>query len=220
MRQGTTPAIPMRTQFVTDPDLCRKRGLVEIAIAAMRGGIDLVQLRDPSAKGRSLLADALALKAALAGTPTRLIINDRPDIAMAVDAAGVHVGQSDLPVTVVRALIGPDRIIGLSVSSLSDLDNVPWEAVDYLGVGPVFGPGVKQNAAATIGLGMLQAIARAARCPVVAIGGVSVATVQACLDHGASGVAVVSAIASADDPEAAARSIAETVDHHHERAQS
>jgi thiamine-phosphate pyrophosphorylase len=205
----------MRTQFVTDPELCRQRGLVETASAAMRGGIDLVQLRDPFAKGKSLLSDAFALKAALAGTPTRLIVNDRPDIAIAVDAAGVHVGQSDLPATVVRSLIGPGRIIGLSVSSMADLQNVPWDVVDYLGVGPVFGPGVKQNAAATIGLDALQAIARAARCPVVAIGGVSVATVQDCLNRGASGVAVVSAIASASDPEAAARAIAETVARHH-----
>lgn len=207
-------ASDLAVQFVTDARLCRARGLVETVQAAMRGGVSLVQLRDHEAKGGALLQDALALKAALAGSATRLMINDRPDIALATGAAGVHVGQADLPVAVVRQLIGPAAIVGLTVSTPDDLAGVPWDLVDYLGVGPVFGPGVKQNAAPTIGLAGLTDIVRGARCPVIAIGGVGLSNVADCLKAGATGVAVVSAIASADDPEAASRMIVETVRHH------
>lgn len=208
MNRAVFAASDLDLQFVTDRNLCAGRGVVETAILAAAGGAKLVQLRDPLAKGRRLLDEALALKAALAGTPARLIINDRPDIALAAGAAGIHVGQDDLPVEAARALVGPDVIIGLTISTLEDLAGVPWDLIDYIGVGPVFSPGVKQNAKPVIGLPGLSAVARQARVPVIAIGGVAIGNVASCLDAGAQGVAVVSAIAAAADPQAATRAIA------------
>jgi thiamine-phosphate pyrophosphorylase len=193
--------------FVTDPDLCARHGVVATALAAVRGGATLVQLRDPAASGRALYESARALVQALAPAGIPLIVNDRPDVALAAGAAGVHVGQSDLPVPVVRQLIGPDMILGLSITD-AQLADVPWELVDHIGAGPVFATSTKADAAPAMGIAGLKAICDAAPCPVVAIGGIGMTQVAACITAGAAGVAVVSAIASAPDPEEAARQLA------------
>lgn len=198
----------LRLVMVTDPELCRRRGVVATAAAAVAGGATMVQLRDPHAPGRTLYELAAALLDALDGTGVPLVVNDRPDVALAVGAAGVHLGQADLPVPPVRALAGPAFLIGLSVSRPDELAEVrTWPAgtVDYLGVGPVHPTGTKPDAAAPLGLGGLRAVADASPVPCVAIGGIDEERAAAALSHGAVGVAVVSAICAADDPEAAAR---------------
>lgn len=197
--------------FVTDPVLCAARGVVETALAAVQGGATLVQLRDPQANGRALFETARALVAALRPTGVSLIVNDRPDIALAAGAAGVHVGQGDLPAAVVRQLLGPEAIIGLSITDPAQLAAVPWDCVDHLGAGPVFTTATKADAAPAMGLAGLAAVCAQARCPVVAIGGIGLAEAAACIQAGASGVAVVSAIATATDPAAVTRQLARTV---------
>lgn len=197
--------------FVTDPVLCAARGVVQTALAAVAGGATLVQLRDPQANGRALFETASALVAALRPTGVPVIINDRPDIALAAGAAGVHVGQGDLPASIVRQLLGPDAIVGLSITEAGQLADVPWDCVDHLGAGPVFSTATKADAAPAMGLPGLTAICARARCPVVAIGGIGLAEAAACIQAGAAGVAVVSAIAAAPDPIEASRRLASAV---------
>ena len=206
------PAIDLSVYYVTDAPLSARLGLIETAIAAARGGATLVQLRDPLAKAGLLVEQGRALVAAMAPFGVPVIINDRPDVALAVGAAGVHVGQGDLPPIVARAILGPHAIIGLSITHPDEMAHVPWDVVDHLGVGPVVSRGVKPDATEPMGFAGLAACIRLSRRPVVAIGGMSAAAVAPALAAGADGVAVVAAIAGTDDPEAAARALRAAVD--------
>ena len=186
--------------LVLDPDLCGSPcAMVRTARLAAEHGATVVQLRAPNWKKRQWLNTARELKAVLAPLGVPLIINDHVDIALAVDADGVHVGQADLPVAEVRRLIGPGKLIGLSVTNAAQLAAVP-EGVDYLGIGPVYPTGTKLDAAAVIGLPRFGDLVAASRWPVVAIGGINAGNCTPLFEVGARGVAVVSAICGQDDP--------------------
>ena len=133
-------------------------------------------------------------------------------VSSAAGAQGVHVGQDDVPPALARTLMGPDAIVGLSTTSVDQVRRVPWNLIDHVGVGPVFGPGVKTDANPTIGLNGLKECVELAPKPVVAIGGVSQAGAADCIAMGAAGVAVVSAIAGREDPRAAAADLRRIVD--------
>jgi thiamine-phosphate pyrophosphorylase len=197
--------------LVTDKDLAGPRGVIETVRAAIDGGVTLVQLRDPDGKTRAMVDTAAALLEILRPRGIPLIINDRVDVALAVDADGVHVGQSDMRTDQVRGLIGPDRILGLSVSTFEELAADDLGPVDYLGIGPIFATATKPNAAAPIGFEGLAAMVAQSRLPVVAIGGVKVEHVEPTLAAGADGLAIVSAIMAASDPAAAARDFADRI---------
>lgn len=190
---------------ITDRGLAGPRGILAVTEAAVRGGATLVQLREPHAPGRRLVEEARALVALLRPLGIPLLINDRVDVALAADADGVHVGQSDMAPADARALLGPDRILGLSITELADLDRSDLAGVDYLGVGPVFGTRTKPDAAPPMGLAGLSAVRAASRLPIVAIGGIGPKEAGPVRAAGADGVAIVSAIMAADDPEAATR---------------
>ena len=146
-------SLDLSLYLVLDPDLCGgPAGMVRTARLAAENGATVVQLRAPTWKKRQWLETALELKAVLAPLGVPLIINDHIDIALAVDADGVHVGQADLPAAVVRQLIGPDKWLGLSVTNAEQLAAVPYEAVDYLGIGPAYPTGTKLDAAPVVGL--------------------------------------------------------------------
>ena len=140
-----------------------------------------------------------------------LIVNNRLDVAVAAGADGAHVGQSDTPVAEARARLGPDAILGLSITDPAQLAGLDEEAVDYLGVGPVFPTGTKPDAAPPIGLDGLRACRSLTALPIVAIGGIGPGNAADVIRAGADGVAVVSAIAGADEPETVARELAEIV---------
>lgn len=197
--------------LVADAASCAPRGLAEVVQAAVRGGVGCVQLREKNLPTREFVARASMLKALLAASPVRvpLIINDRLDVALACGADGVHVGQSDMPPEVVRRWM-PEAIIGLSVESLEDARAVAERGlpVDYLGVSPVFATPTKTDTAPPLGLDGLAAIRGLTRLPLVAIGGIGPGNAAAVLAAGADGLAVVSAICGADDPEAAAARLA------------
>lgn len=197
--------------LVTDAHLCGPRGIVETAIAAASGGATIVQLRDPHAPTRRLVEEARALVEALRAYQVPLIVNDRVDVALASGAAGVHVGQSDMAPGDVRALLGPDAIVGLSVGSDAELARSDLAPVDYVGIGPVNGTATKQDAGAAIGIDGFAAFRPKIALPAVAIGGVKAEHAAALMRAGADGVAVVSAICGAEDPVAAAREIAAEV---------
>lgn len=200
--------------LVTDRRLAGPRGVFETVTRAVAGGVTIVQLRDPDAPIRQLVGEARALKQLLAPLGIPLMINDRVDVALAVDADGVHVGQADMDPRDVRRLIGPDKIIGLSVGSLDEYEAsaATLAAVDYLGTGPVRATSTKTDAGAAIGLTGLSAVIGLTRLPVVAIGGVDHTIAGACIRTGAKGVAVVSAIMAAGDPAAAANALRREID--------
>lgn len=204
----------LRLYLVTDRRLSGERGVVATVEAAIAGGVTLVQVRSPDVFGRSFVEEARALKALLKPHGIPLIVNDRIDVALASDADGIHVGQSDIDPADVRAMLGPDRIIGLSVHSETE-----WQAsqgsirsVDYLGVGPAYATSTKQNAASAIGPGGIARLVGISHLPLVAIGGIGPSNAAEVMASGVDGIAVVSAIMAASDPAAAARDLRKTVD--------
>jgi thiamine-phosphate pyrophosphorylase len=199
-----TLADQLRLCLVTDRDMSRGRPLVEVVAAAVRGGATTVQLREKSATTREFLAEALALKALLAPLRIPLVINDRVDIALAVEADGVHVGQKDMPVERVRAMLGPGRIIGLSITNADQLARPDAAFADYLGMGPLYAQSTKPDASTPLGVDGFRRLRAGTHKPVVAIGGLKVDNSGPVLSAGADGLAVVSAIVGADDVEAAA----------------
>lgn len=190
--------------LVTDRSLANGRSLAGIVAAAVKGGVTMVQLRDKTASTRAFIEDARALKALLAPPRVPLLVNDRIDVALAAGADGAHVGQADMPVALVRKLLGPKAIVGLSITQSAEARAEDIEFADYLGVGPIFPQLTKPDAAPTLGLEGLAEIRRITSKPIVAIGGVTAANVRAVRLAGADGVAVVSAIMGAQDPMAAA----------------
>lgn len=199
----------LRLCLVTDRDLSRGRPLLEIVAAAVRGGATMVQLREKNASTRLFVEEARALKQMLAPLGVALAINDRLDVALAVGADVLHVGQSDMRVEDVRRIAGEKLAVGLSITCEQDMLRADAQAADYLGVGPIFAQNTKPDATPPLGVEGLRALVKHARKPVIAIGGLTAANSAAVLAAGADGLAVVSAIVAADDPESATREFAE-----------
>jgi len=197
-----------RLCLVTDRDIAGDRSLIDIVAAAVQGGVTMVQLREKTATTREFLEAARALKALLAPLGVPLVINDRVDIALAVDAEGVHVGQTDMPVDQVRALAGP-RIIGLSITNAEQMSRDDARKVDYLGVGPLYLQQTKANASTPLGVEGFRRLRAMSEKPVMAIGGLKADNSAPVIAAGANGLAVVSGIIGAPDPAAAARRFAD-----------
>lgn len=193
--------------LVTDPALVRGRPLEAVVAAAVDGGATLVQLRDKTADTGALIATAARLLDVLRPRGVPLVINDRVDVALAVGADGVHVGQSDMPAATVRRLLGEHAIVGLSVTREAELAAVDPAVVDYLGVGPVFATATKADAAAPLDDAAIRRIVAASRLPTVGIGGIHAGNAGRPRALGLDGIAVVSAVCAAADPGAAARSL-------------
>ncbi len=205
------PAIDLSLYLVTDRSLSLNRPLEEVVEAAVKGGVTVVQLREKDCSSRTFFDLAMQLKKVLAPYQVPLIINDRLDIALACDAEGLHIGQSDLPYPVARKLLGKDKIIGLSVESLEDaLAANAWD-VDYIGLSPVFSTPTKTDTAPALGLEGVRAITRISRHPSVGIGGIHLDNAASILQAGANGIAVVSALMSAADPRESARLLRERI---------
>ena len=198
--------------LVTDRPLSAGRDIIQIVAQAVAGGVTMVQLREKTCSTREFTALARQLKLLLRPHGVPLIINDRVDVALAADADGVHIGSSDMLYEDVRRLIGYQKIIGLSVESLQDIDPANALDVDYIGISPVYATPTKTDTAQPFGLeGLREAVARSVH-PTVAIGGMNAATIGDIMAAGADGVAVVSAIVSADSPEKAAQQLKHIID--------
>lgn len=190
--------------LVTDRALCMGRSLTEIVAAAVAGGVSMVQLREKQISSRDFVELARAVKRVLEPSGVPLIINDRMDIAMIVEAEGLHIGQSDISYADARRIMGKDAIIGLSVENINQaLECRDW-GVDYVGASPVFGTPTKIDTASELGLEGLHEVKQLVDCPVVAIGGINGGNIADVVRAGADSVAVVSAICSAVDPRKAA----------------
>ena len=196
----------LHLHLVTDSALCGPRGILAVVEAAVRGGVTCVQLREKSLDTRAFVERARALKAWLLPLGVPLLINDRVDVALACGADGVHVGQNDMAPEDVRRLM-PRGLIGLSVESLAQLDAAERAPVDYYGISPVFATRSKHDAAPALGLEGVRAIRAGTRRPLVAIGGIDASNAAQVMAAGADGLAVVSALCSSADPEAAARDL-------------
>ncbi|QLK24701.1 thiamine phosphate synthase [Natrinema zhouii] len=203
-----------RTYLVTQASLSGDRTTPEIVRAAIDGGVDAVQLREKETSARSRYELGLELRELTAEAGVDLIVNDRVDIARAIDADGVHVGQSDLPVAVARELLGSDAIIGCSTSTVAEAREAEAEGADYLGVGAVYETSSKDVDEGTDGIGpeRIAAIADAVSIPIVGIGGITADNARPIVEAGAAGVAVISAITAAPDPAAATESLATAVE--------
>jgi thiamine-phosphate pyrophosphorylase len=193
--------------LVTDRGLGRGRPTLEIVKAAVAGGVTCVQLREKTGSTREFLAEALILKAFLGPRGIPLIVNDRLDVALAADADGVHLGQSDMPLDFARRIAGGSLIIGVSAESPAEAEEAARGGADYIGVSPVFATPTKTDTKAPFGLEGLAATRRRVRIPLVGIGGLNAANAAEVIRCGADGVAVVSAIVAAEDPERAAREL-------------
>lgn len=203
MRPPFDPAL----YLVTDTGLCLPRAVADVVRAAVAGGVTAVQVRDKLASRRDLLALTRAVQEAVADRPdVRVVVNDAVDVALLAGADGVHVGQTDLPAEDVRRLIGPGRLLGLSVESADDLATalrLPPGTVDLVGLSPVWATPTKPEAGGGLGLDAVRDMARAAQAGgllAVAIGGIDADRVADVAATGVDGVCVVSAVCAAPDP--------------------
>lgn len=197
--------------LVTDRGLSRGRSTLEILQGAVRGGVTCVQLREKNCLIRDFIEQADSIKAYLRAHDIPLIINDRLDVAQAVGANGVHLGQSDMPLNVAREILKDSMIIGISAESLGDAIEAEKGGADYIGVSPIYATPTKTDTAPPLGLEGLREIRNAVRIPLVGIGGLTIDNAGEVIKHGADGVAVVSAIVSATDPELATKELLKTV---------
>ena len=191
--------------LVTDRACCGARGVEEVVSAAIAAGVTLVQLRDKNIDARPMLALGRRLLELLRPAGIGLIVNDRIDVALALDAAGVHIGQQDMPYAEARRQLGPTKIIGVSVGSESEARQAAGWDVDYVGVGPVYPTATKPDAGMALGADETARLARISGHRAVAIGGIDVTNAAALYAASLEGVAVISAICAAPDPGAAAR---------------
>lgn len=202
----------LRLYLVTDQACTGGRTLTDVVAAAVQGGVTCVQLREKHLSTRDFLEQALALKTLLAPHQIPLVINDRIDIALACGAQGVHLGQSDMPVTQARHLLPPDVFIGWSVECMEDVLRSASLPVDYLGISPIHATLTKTDTHAPWGLDGLRQVRAATSVPLVAIGGIHVSNARDVLAAGADGLAVVSALCAAPDPCASAQALRQLFD--------
>ncbi|MGF1700798.1 thiamine phosphate synthase [Photobacterium makurazakiensis] len=172
---------------------------------AVAGGVTMVQLREKHGDVREFIQRAMVVKALLLDTGVPLIINDRVDVALAVDADGIHLGQSDMPPAIARRLIGDDKILGLSVENEKQLVQAQSLPVDYLGLSAIFPTPTKKDTVYAWGIDGLAKAVESSRLPLVAIGGINESNIKAVADTGTAGIALVSAICHAASPEKASK---------------
>lgn len=195
----------LRLYLVTERGMLRGRDLTDVVMQAVEGGVTMVQLREKDISTREFIELAQALKSVLMRMRVPFIINDRVDVALAVDADGVHIGQSDMPYDIARRMLGSDKIIGLSVENFAEIEEANRLDVDYIGVSPVFATPTKTDTAMPFGLDGLREAVRRSLHPSVAIGGINKSNFRSVLSTGTNGIAVVSAIMDSDNPREASR---------------
>ena len=202
----------LKLYLVTDRGLAGDRAIEDIVRESVKGGVTMVQLREKNIATRDFITLALKLKEILKPSGVSLVINDRVDVAMAADADGVHIGQSDMPYAMARELLGASKIIGLSVENFDQIEEANKLDVDYIGISPVFATPTKTDTAEPFGLEGLKKAVRMSVHPTVAIGGMNENTAADVMACGTDGIAVVSAIVCAPDPAEASRRLRHLTD--------
>lgn len=184
---------------ILDPSVRPDRPLRDVLKAAARAGASLFQYRNKAASMKDAYAEALALRKLAAELDVTFIVNDRCDLALAVEADGVHLGQTDLPYAYARRIMGPNRLIGVSTHNAEQVKEADRLKPDYIGFGPIFKPASKQDHDPMVGIEGLTQIRSLTTLPVFAIGGVQSEQVGDVMRAGANGIAVISAVLSASD---------------------
>jgi thiamine-phosphate pyrophosphorylase len=205
------PTVDWSLYVVTDRPLARERPLEQVVEAALRGGATVIQLREKEASTREFIALGRRLQQLCHARQVPLIINDRLDVALAIEADGVHVGQEDMPVALARRLLGPDKIVGATVSTPQEAHQAEADGADYLGCNAVFYTPTKTDTGTPLGIEGFRHLVQAVSLPVVAIGGIKATNAAELIQAGAAGVAVVSAVMVADDPETATRELCQVI---------
>ncbi len=190
--------------LITDRNLCKQPFLNAVKLA-LNGGIKTVQLREKGLTTHELYSLACELRKVTSDFKANLIVNDRVDIALAAEADGVHLGWQSLPFPVVRSLIGSERLIGISTHNRQEALQAQNDGADYITFGPIFDTPSKAGLLKPTGVGEIQKLKKEIHIPIVAVGGINEKNVEAVLDGGTDGIAVISCIMQADNPEDAAR---------------
>jgi thiamine-phosphate pyrophosphorylase len=201
-----------RLYVITGDQFLGGRPLEDVIRAAILGGADCIQLREKNYSGRELLEAGQVLRRLTREYGARLIINDRIDVARAVDADGVHLGQGDLPIEVAREILGPDKIVGLSTHNVSEAVAAERAGANYIGLGPMKPTTTKLDTDPVVGPAGVAEVRAHVGLPIVAIGGIKREDVAEIIRNGANSVAIISAIIGAEDVEGAAREIRNIVD--------
>ncbi|GFZ32990.1 thiamine-phosphate synthase [Clostridium zeae] len=202
--------IDYKLYLVTDRGILSGRDITTAVEDAIKGGATLVQLREKDISTFDFYKVALKVKAVTSSYNIPLIINDRIDIALAVDAEGIHVGQSDMPCEIVRKIVGQDKIVGVSTSTVEEAKKAEKDGADYIGVGAIF-PTISKDDAKSVSIELLKAIKESVSIPVVAIGGISSKNVALLKPANIEGVAVISDILGKDDITLAAKELKELI---------
>ena len=195
--------------LVTDSGLSR-RGTAHDVAAALDAGCAVVQYREKAKGTRAMVEEARRLRALCAGRAL-FLVNDRVDVALAADADGVHIGQDDMALADARRLLGPERIIGLTVHTVAEALDAGRTGADYIGLSPIFPTGTKADAGDACGVGMIAEVRRAVRLPIVVIGGITKANAAKTVRAGADGVVAISAVVCAEDAAAEVRAFREII---------
>ncbi|KPK42782.1 MAG: hypothetical protein AMJ78_01330 [Omnitrophica WOR_2 bacterium SM23_29] len=193
---------------IVDRNASARRDLIYVAKEAIVGGADMIQLRDKDATVKDLIMLGRALRKLTYKSGVLFIVNDRTDIAKAVDADGVHLGQDDLPIKIARSILGRHKIIGLSTHSISQAEEAQKKGADYIGVGPIFATPTKPEYK-TVGVDLIRKVKDKIKIPFVAIGGINESNLDRVLTAGASRIAVIRAVCGAEDIRRAARNLKE-----------
>lgn len=195
--------------LVTDRKLVRDKSIQDVIFQAIKGGVSMVQIREKEISTRTFIKEAQGIKKLIEPFDVPLIINDRVDVALAIGADGVHIGQQDIPYPFVRKILGEDAIIGLSVETLQQVQEAEDYNVSYLGVSSIFPTNTKKNTNQIWGLEGLKKVRASSHHSLIAIGGINLSNAASVFDVGADGIAVVSAICSAENPEHTAKHLYE-----------
>lgn len=200
-----------RLHILTDTRLQSRFSHVELAEMAIAGGADTIQFRHKEGSTREMIEIATQMKRLCADKNVMFIVNDRLDIAMATQAHGVHLGQDDFPIPVARELLGKNRIIGGSAATMEDARKCLADGADYVGFGPIYPTGSKNDAGPVSGIETLRKIVEAIPIPIIAIGGVDERNAYDVMRAGAHGIAVISAVCCREDPRQATRGLYEAI---------
>lgn len=206
MEWNVTPCSTWQLYVIIDRAAIGHHDPTDVATGAIRGGADVIQLRDKSGSARRLMEDARCLLPLTRAAKIPLILNDRADVVRAVGADGVHLGQDDLPIEDARAMLDRGKLLGISTHSLEQALRAEREGADYIGLGPIFQTPTKPTYS-SVGLELIRHVATRVRIPIVCIGGINLTNLAQVVQADAQCIAVVRAICSAPDPEAATRSL-------------
>jgi len=203
--------LKLDTYIVTNADIVPGRDHIAGAREALAGGADVIQFREKKMDTGEMIRVCAIIQDLCRQHGAAFVVNDRVDVALAMDADGVHVGQKDMPATLARRLIGPHKILGVSAGDVEMAQKAEADGADYVGTGMIFPAGVKKDIGVIRGVAALREISRAVRIPVVAIGGIDHGNAASCIDAGAAGCAVITAVIGAPDVRRATSDLAQII---------